>query len=124
MPGVQHLLDDFLVARHAPHLVEGAFVVVQLEPVHAVQDGLYRFRRGAFHVGVLDAQDEGAAVLACISPGEQRGARAADVQVSGGAGGKTGADGHISFLVRREMKPRILRQKAKCDKEIDLGYHL
>ena len=50
------------------------------------------FRRGALQVGVLDAQDERAAVLARVGPGKQRGAGAADMQVAGGAGSETGAD--------------------------------
>ena len=75
-------------------LEERTLVVFQPEPGHALQDGVHRLGGGALEVGVLDAQDEGAAVLARIQPGEQRGARAADVQVTGGARGKSGANGH------------------------------
>ena len=48
--------------------------------------------RRALLVGVLDAQDEGAAVMARERPGEQRGADVAEVQEPGGAGREAGAD--------------------------------
>ena len=45
-------------------------------------------------VGVLDAQQELAAVVAGEQPVEQRGARAADMQEAGRRGGEAGDDGH------------------------------
>jgi hypothetical protein len=92
--GVQHRLDDLAVAVHALHLVERAFVVLQAQPLHAVQDRLHRFRGRALQVGVFDAQDEGAAEVAGIGPRIQRGAGAAEVEKAGRAGSETGADGH------------------------------
>lgn len=68
-------------------------VVVQAEPVHRFEDRVDRGLRAALAVGVLDAQDELAAAAARLQPAVQRGARAADVQVAGGAGGETGAAG-------------------------------
>ena len=94
----QQLLDHFLVTVKALGLVERAFVVVQTYPVHAVHNGFYRFRGGAFQVGVFDAQHKGAALLAGKCPGEQCRAHAADVQETGGAGGKTGADHGLRLL--------------------------
>mgnify|MGYP000246353718 CR=1 FL=1 len=91
--GSEHLPDDFLVPVHALHLVERAFVPIEIEPAHAVEDGLHGFGRGAGHVGILDAQDEIAAVTPGIGPREQRRARPPDVQIAGGAGGEAGADG-------------------------------
>ena len=88
------LLDHFAVTRIALGLVEGPFVRVEAEPFHAVQDRLDRFGRGALAVGVLDAQDERAAVAARVQPAEKRRAHAADVQEAGRAGGESGADGH------------------------------
>ena len=66
----QHELDDFLVTFHALHLVERAFVVIQLKPRHPVQYGLHRFRRGALHIGIFDAQNESATMFAGIGPRE------------------------------------------------------
>jgi len=104
--GRQHLRDHLLVPVHALHLVERPLVRVQTEPVHAVEDRLHRLRRGAGDVGVLDAQDEAPAVAAGEGPGEQRGARAADVKVAGRAGGEAGADGSGGHRgsVRAEIK--------------------
>ena len=48
----------------------------------------------ALAVGVLDAQQELAAVVAGEQVVEQRGAGAADVQQAGRAGGEAGANGH------------------------------
>ena len=49
-------------------------------------------------------------MLARIRPGKQRRASAADVQIAGGAGSKTGANGHGA---KPKMKARILRQLAR-----------
>ena len=89
---LQQLIDHFLVPLHALHLVIRTLVPVEAEPGHAVKNGLHGSLGGAFLVGVLDAQNEFAAHLAGVSPGKQRGARAADMQIAGGRGGETGAD--------------------------------
>ncbi len=91
--GGQHLRDHFAVAVHALHLVEGAFVGLHAQPVHAVQDGLHGLRRRALDVRVLDAQDEGALVVAREGPGEQRRAGAAQVQETRGRRRETGTNG-------------------------------
>ena len=88
----QHLLEHFLVAIQALGLVERAFVVIQIQPGHAVENRLHRLGGRARDVGVLDAQDELAAVMTRKRPREQRGARAADMQITGGGGSETGAD--------------------------------
>ena len=52
--------------------------------------------RCTFHqaalVGVLNAEDEGAVVVAGDEPGIQSGAQIAHMHVAGGRGGETGAD--------------------------------
>ncbi len=90
----EQLLGDFLIAGNALGLVDRAFVVTQPQPVHRFQDGVDRFLRAALAVGVLDAQHELAAAVACLQPAIQGGAGAADMQVTGGAGSETGAAGH------------------------------
>jgi hypothetical protein len=90
----KHLLDHFFITIHTLHLVKRAFVVIQPHPVHAVENRLYRFRGGALQICVFDTQNEGAAMFAGISPGEQGGAHATNVQIAGRAGGKTGTNGH------------------------------
>ncbi len=74
------LLDDFAISRVALALVERTFVGVEPQPFHAVEDHLHGFGRRSLAVGVLDAQDECAAVSARIEPAEERGPHAADVQ--------------------------------------------
>ena len=77
---------------------ERAFVPVEAEPAQAVEDDVHGFLRIARGVGVLDAQDERAAGVAGVKPVEQRGARAADVQVAGGRRGKSDARFHVIYL--------------------------
>ena len=93
MPGLEHLGDHFLVAVETLRLVVRPVVVLEPEPLHALEDHLHGLGRGALEVGVLDAQDELAAHAPGIQPAEQRRAHAADVQQAGGAGSETGDDG-------------------------------
>ena len=89
MTGREELLDHLGVPVHAARLVERPFVVLrpsQCMPSRMTCDG---FVGGALAVGVLDAQDEHAAVPARVQPGEQRRAHAADVQQAGGTGCET-----------------------------------
>src|SRR5690606_17850578 len=55
-----------------------------------------RLARRPFEVGVLDPQDECRALTACEQPVEQRRARVANVQLSGGTRRKADAHGGIS----------------------------
>src|SRR5690606_18524580 len=71
-----------------------AFVIVQPQPVHGLEDRVDRGLGAALAVGVLDPQDELAAAVARLQPAVQRGARATDVQVAGGTGGEAGTTGH------------------------------
>src|SRR5207244_652196 len=95
--GGDELLGDLPVARQALHLEERALVPVEAEPAHALEDRVHRGFGRALEVGILDAQDELAAVAPRVGPAEERGARAADVQGSGRAGREPGADFHQSL---------------------------
>ena len=66
------------VASHA-----GALVPVEPEPSHAVEDAVDHLGGRALDVGVLDAEDERAAVVPGEEPVEEGGAGAADVEVAG-----------------------------------------
>jgi hypothetical protein len=59
---------------------------------------------GALAIGILDAEDEPAAVTAGVEPVEECRARAADVQVARRAGREARPDGH------RRRKPEALLQ--------------
>ena len=95
------LLDDLAISRIALALVERPFVGIQAEPLHAVQDHLHGLGRRSFAIRVLHAQDESAAVAARVEPAEERRAHAADVQETGRARGKAGADGHGAAILAR-----------------------
>ena len=87
----QQALGVGAVAIGVRTLKERPFVPGDPEPGEAVENDL-RVRVGAaLLVGVLDAQDEHAAEAARVEPVEERGARAADVQVAGGGGGEADA---------------------------------
>ena len=67
-------------AKVAAHL--GALVPVKTQPTHGAQDDLRVLVGGTGGVGVVDAQDERAAVCAGKSPVIDSGAGAADVQLA------------------------------------------
>ncbi len=69
------------------------FVPGQPEPAEPVEDARHHLVRGALGVGVLDPQDERAAMPTREQPIEQRGTRAAHVQVAGGGWGETDTHG-------------------------------
>ncbi|MPN34314.1 hypothetical protein SDC9_181807 [bioreactor metagenome] len=103
------LRQHFLVAVHALHLVERAFVVVELQPRHAFDDHIDRCLRGTLHVGVFDAQDEVALVGARKRPGVQGRADVAQVDEAGGRRGETGAYFflcHVSSVCRDHAADR------------------
>ena len=76
------------------------------EPAEAVEDRLQRLGAVALGVGVVDAQDELAAVPAREQPVEQGGADAADVQVAGRARGEAGADRSCDGLTGEARRVR------------------
>ena len=76
------------VPVHPLALIVRPLVPVQPQPLQPFEDAPGVGVGGALLVGVLDAQEEGAAVLAGPQPVEERGARPAYVQVAGGAGGE------------------------------------
>jgi hypothetical protein len=60
------------------------FVPTQIEPAQPVEDGIERRLRVAFDVGIVDAQDHRAAIVARVKPVEDERARAADMEKAGG----------------------------------------
>src|SRR5207302_2820583 len=94
MAGGDQLIAYLAVARQALHLEKGPFVPVEAEPPHPLEDRVHRFPGRALEVGVLDAQDEFAAVAPRVGPREKRGARAADVEVAGRARRETCSYAH------------------------------
>ena len=82
----------FAVQRVALGLIKRPLVVVEFEPFHGVKNRLDRLGGRPFAVGVFDAQDKFAAMMAREKEIKQRGAGAADMEIAGRAGSETGAD--------------------------------
>jgi len=83
------------VAIGAGELVNHIAVPAEIEPAHAIQDGIYRRLGGARTIGVLDAEQEFAAMVPGEQPVEQRRARPADMQISSRGWRETRDDGLI-----------------------------
>ncbi len=83
----------------------GALVPVEAEPTHRAQDGLDVLVGRPLGIGVVDAQDERAAVMAGERPVVDGGARATDVQVAGGARCESDANGHEEDSSVRLQQP-------------------
>ncbi len=112
--GRQELLDHLAVPRRAGELIDDLAVPADAEPVEPVEDGVDGGLRRALAVGVLDPQQHLAAAAAGIKPVEQRGAGAADMEKTGGRGGKTGDDGHCNPDPR--ARARLARLRVKDSK--------
>src|SRR5699024_8233011 len=69
-----------------------AFVRVDPEPAHGVQQLVVGLLAVTGGVGVLDAEDQLAAVMAGVGPVEQGGAHHADARRAGGAGAEADPD--------------------------------
>lgn len=89
MPGREQAMRVALMALEVRSLVDDLLVPIEAEPREALEDCPGAFLGAAGPVGVLDAQEELAAVLSRVEPVEERRAGAADVQESGG-GGRSG----------------------------------
>ena len=76
------------VALDPVRLERGTFVKLQTQPREPVQDGLRVLRPGTRPIRVLHAQEERPARAPREQPVEQRRARAAHMQETGGAGGE------------------------------------
>ena len=102
MPRGEELLHGRLVAGRALRLeVRGMrpadprpFVPIDPQPLEPREDRLERFLDIPLRVGVVDAEDERPAMPPRVQPVEQRRADAADVEITGRARSKAGADGH------------------------------
>ena len=91
LPALDELVEDLLVAVGARDLRDRVAVPVEPEPAQRLVDVLDVLGRVALGVGVLDAQEHLAAVVAGLEPVEQRGAGAADVQLAGRGGSESDA---------------------------------
>ena len=99
LPCRQQLMRHFGMALGAGKLEYGRFVATKAQPIKAVENGLNRGLGRAGTVGILDSQQIFAAVVPRKQVVEQRGARAADVEIASGRGRKARDD--------RAQSPRL-----------------
>ena len=78
-----HRMRDRRVAVGARELIGRCLVGIEPEPMHPLQDRVDRVLCRSRAVGILDPQQEGAAMIASEKPVEQRGPRAAEVEIPG-----------------------------------------
>jgi hypothetical protein len=95
-----------LIAR--ARLEERTLVGRHAQPRHAVENGAHDLVGRTLLVGILDAQDEHAAVATREQPIEDRGAGAADVQEAGRGGCEADPDAHGT------LSPASFRSSPKC----------
>jgi hypothetical protein len=112
---LDHRMRDLGVARGAFELIDFRTVPIEAQPAHPIEDRLDRRLGRARAIGVLNPQQEFAAMMACEQQVEERGARASDMQESGGRGRKTGNDsrafahaGSRCAVIRCCAQPRML----------------
>src|SRR5690606_34628584 len=113
VPLLQQLVDVFTVDGGAftlairsvgPALVR-PLIPVEVQPLERGEDVLLRLARAAYLIGILDAQNEFAAVLAGEAEVEQRDVRGAHVRIAGGRRRNAGSD------FRHEALDRIAGEK-------------
>src|SRR5690606_27979246 len=100
------------------------FVPVQAQPAQRFGDRGDARLVVALLVGILDAQDEGAVVLAGKKVGEERGARAADVQVTGRAGREAHAHWSIVWVRHHSLPSPCYKGNKKRDQGIGTRYEV
>ncbi|MCY1514001.1 hypothetical protein D9M68_485270 [compost metagenome] len=88
-----------------------ALVPLDAEPAQGVEDLLFGFAGRTQLVGILDAQDELAAVLPCEAQVEQSDIGGADVRIAGGRRRDTGANGGHGDLSGSGAKRRMAQRR-------------
>jgi hypothetical protein len=88
-------------------------VCKEAEPGEVLADGGRRFFRGASLIGVVEPQDEAAAILLRPQPIVNGGADVADVEAAGRRGSEAGDDVHGRALGRAPRAGNLSR-RARC----------
>src|SRR3546814_19890584 len=92
MAAREQLVRHLGMARRPLELEDRRLVAAQAQPFQPVEYGGDRLFRGAGPVGILDPQQEPAAMMAREQPVEKRGARPADVDRKSVVEGKRGSE--------------------------------
>ena len=96
-------LRRFVIARYARRLPFFA-IPVKTQPIEIIADRLRKRIRRPHHIGIVEAQQEITAMLACKQPVEDGRANIADVEPAGGARCEADVGFHFEFqlvLARR-----------------------
>ncbi len=75
-----------------------SFVPVEAQPTQTIEDAFHQFGAIALGIGILDSQDERAALVSRKQPVEKGRARAADVEIARRRGRKTHANSARGWL--------------------------
>ena len=104
--GGEQLVHDLEMALDVLGLVEDLLVIVEAEPLHALEQDLDRLGRGALEVRILDAQEELAAGVAREQPVVDRRADVADMDLTRRGRSETNAN---------------VRHDSGCLDDLDVG---
>ena len=102
-------------SREALRLEERALVPFDSEPLQPGEDAVDQFRAVALDIGVLDAQQHRAALVPGKKPVEQRGARAAHVEI---AGRRRARNGRVVFATSSCRQPSSTLSKPRIVAEL------
>ena len=98
-PFGHEFINNFAIAFKTIHLVDGTFVVVEVEPLHRVENDLGGFIRGALLVGVFNAKQEFAAEVTGHGPAADSGAGGAQMHHARGRRSDAGTNFfHFAFV--------------------------
>src|SRR3546814_2031877 len=81
------------MAGGARELIDGVAVPMEVEPAHAVENRVDRRLGRTGAIGILDTEQEPAAMVAREQQVEQRGTRATEMEEAGRRGGEARHDG-------------------------------
>ena len=88
---LQQPVDVVVIERQSLRLAIGAFIPVQAQPGHGLQNLGDELFLGALRVRVLNPENKGPVIMPGNEPVEQRRVGAAQMEGAGGAGGESGA---------------------------------
>ena len=108
LAGVEQTARVGLVPREVRALKHDLLVPDEPEPLEPLEDRPRAFLGAARLVGVLDAQEELAAVFLGEEPVEERRSRAADVEVAGGGRGEAETMAYGEFISPESTRARRL----------------
>ncbi len=115
VPAFQQPVHITVVDIRPLGLVGEVAVPVQTQPAHGGQNGIRVFLPGSQQIRIFNAQVKTAAEMAGQEPAENGRARAADVQMPGGTGRKTGDNFRHSVLsLKRECRAGLRASALFC----------